>query len=284
MQLISRLKQNSNFTNAEIDLANFILQNIETVTKMTIQDLSDNSFVSRPTIIRFYKKLGYDTYFDFRIQLESELKIYNKKLVDSNKPFNESDSYLNIADTISSLTKQIVDSWYNLLDENTLKSVVETLYNSNRIFIYALGDCYIGAESFIYKLTKIDCYAYMLNNYSYSLVNLHNIKETDCILILSTTGKTLTLESKTIRLICESRAKTILITSMNSYDFSHKFDYILNIFHGEDKILKIGSLASQVSIIYILNVLYSCLYEIDYNKNNERIENYSDYLRNKNII
>ena len=138
MQLISRLKQNSNFTNAEIDLANFILQNIETVTKMTIQDLSDNSFVSRPTIIRFYKKLGYDTYFDFRIQLESELKIYNKKLVDSNKPFNESDSYLNIADTISSLTKQIVDSCYNLLDENTLKSVVETLYNSNRIFIYAL--------------------------------------------------------------------------------------------------------------------------------------------------
>lgn len=64
----------------------------------------------------------------------------------------------------------------------------------------------------------------------------------------------------------------------------HKFDYILNIFHGENKILKIGSLASQVSIIYILNVLYSCLYEIDYNKNKERIENYSEYLRNKNII
>lgn len=55
MQLIDLLKQNSNFTNAEIDLANFILQNIDTVTKMTIQDLSDNSFVSRPTIIRFYK-------------------------------------------------------------------------------------------------------------------------------------------------------------------------------------------------------------------------------------
>ena len=71
---------------------------------------------------------------------------------------------------------------------------------------------------------------------------------------------------------------------MNNYDYLHKFDYILNIFHGEDKILKIGSLASQVSIIYILNVLYSCLYEIDYNKNKERIENYSEYLRNKNII
>lgn len=124
----------------------------------------------------------------------------------------------------------------------------------------------------------------MLNNYSYSLVNLHNIKEDDCILILSTTGKTLTLESKTIKLICESKAKTILVTSMNNYDYLHKFDYILNIFHGEDKILKIGSLASQVSIIYILNVLYSCLYEIDYNKNKERIENYSEYLRNKNII
>lgn len=81
MQLIDKLKQNSNFTNAEIDLANFILQNIETITKMTIQDLSDNSFVSRPTIIRFYKKLGYDTFFDFRIQLESELKNYNKKII-----------------------------------------------------------------------------------------------------------------------------------------------------------------------------------------------------------
>lgn len=137
MQLISRLKQNSNFTNAEIDLANFILQNIETVTKMTIQDLSDNSFVSRPTIIRFYKKLGYNTFFDFRIQLESELKNYNKKLVDSNRPFSESDSYLNIAYSISNLTKQIVDSCYNLLDEITLKNIVEVLYNSNRI-LYTL--------------------------------------------------------------------------------------------------------------------------------------------------
>ena len=134
MQLIDQLKQNSNFTNAEIDLANFILQNLDTVTKMTIQDISDNSFVSRPTIIRFYKKLGYDTFFDFRIQLESELKNYNKKLVDSNRPFSESDSYLNIADTISNLTKQIVDSCYSLLDEITLKNIVEVLYNSNRIF------------------------------------------------------------------------------------------------------------------------------------------------------
>lgn len=284
MPLLDELKYQHNFTNTEMYLADYILKSMDEVIEMTLQQLSAASFVSRPTIIRFYKKLGFKSYYDFRLELELQMKRSGQKFIDSNKPFDADASYMEIAETVTILTKQVADSCRDLLDEKVLTEAVELLYSSKRIFLYALGDCYIDAESFIYRLTKLNIYATMLNNYSYPLVNLHNIRKEDCIIVISTTGKTLKLESRTIKMIADSPARTILITSNVDPDYQKMFDLILKVYHGEDEVVKIGSLASQLSVIYILNVLYSCIYQIDYERNKEIIETYSDYLKKENLI
>ncbi len=284
MSLLDKLKHKDNFTSTESYLADFVLKHPEEILNMTLKEFSETSFVSRPTIIRFYRKLGYETYSGFRIDLDLQYRKSGQKFVDSNRPFDADTSFLGIAETVTLLTKQVADACYELLDEQSLTEAVGMLYGSKRIFIYALGDCYIDAESFIYRLTKLNIYATMLNNYAYPLVNLHNVREDDVILVISTTGKTLKLESRTIRMITGSPAKTILITSSADVDTKRMFDLVLSVYHGENEVVKIGSLASQLSVIYLLNVLYSCIYQIDYESNQRIIETYSDYLKKENLI
>ncbi len=284
MPLLDKLKHKDNFTSTESYLADFVLKHPEEILNMTLKEFSETSFVSRPTIIRFYRKLGYETYSGFRIDLDLQYRKSGQKFVDSNRPFDADTSFLGIAETVTLLTKQVADACYELLDEQSLTEAVGMLYGSKRIFIYAIGDCYIDAESFIYRLTKLNIYATMLNNYAYPLVNLHNVREDDVILVISTTGKTLKLESRTIRMIAGSPAKTILITSSADVDTKRMFDLVLSVYHGENEVVKIGSLASQLSVIYLLNVLYSCIYQIDYESNQRIIETYSDYLKKEKLI
>ena len=76
LNLIEKLRNKENFTSAESSLADYILNNIDDVYRMSLQDLAKASYVSKPSVIRLYRKVGCLNYQEFSIGLQLE-KIRN---------------------------------------------------------------------------------------------------------------------------------------------------------------------------------------------------------------
>ena len=74
VQLIYHLKQNhSTFRKSEKILADWILQNPQKTTKLTIKGLSFLTQVSEPSIVRFCRRVGAKGYADFKLRLTENL-------------------------------------------------------------------------------------------------------------------------------------------------------------------------------------------------------------------
>ena len=57
MNLIEKLIKKENFTSTESSLADYITNNIDSVYRMSLQDLAKASYVSKPSVIRLYRRL-----------------------------------------------------------------------------------------------------------------------------------------------------------------------------------------------------------------------------------
>ncbi|MEG0553842.1 MAG: RpiR family transcriptional regulator, partial [Carnobacterium sp.] len=66
MQALTKLKDQTNFTNTEIRIADYIIQNITKIPTIYIEDLAKLTYTSHSTIIRLCKKMGYDGFRSFK--------------------------------------------------------------------------------------------------------------------------------------------------------------------------------------------------------------------------
>ena len=70
--LIEKIK-NMELSKVEVQIANYILNQIDTVGMMTSSSLAQAIGVSDTSVIRFIRKLGFEKYGDFRKQMNEQL-------------------------------------------------------------------------------------------------------------------------------------------------------------------------------------------------------------------
>ncbi len=278
MPIIERLQRKNDFTTVESILADYILENLNSICDMTLQELSAAAYVSKPTIIRFYKKLGFKSYRDFSLKLQIESNDADKKLsIDPNFPYDASDSDLTIAEKLGKLSKQVIDGCLASVDQFTLSNIVNTLYKAKRIFIFAIGNNYVVSQLFTNRMGRLNRYPIQLNANQYPYTNIYNLESDDVVLIISSTGKTMKIERKSINLILASDAKKILITSETSIPYKH-FNYVYRIYNGENATEKHNTSASQISVLFTLNLIFDCLFKRCYEENSQRSRKLSEFV------
>lgn len=74
MGLINDLKTGTNFTEREETIRDYILANPEKIKDMSTKQLGESTLSSAASISRFCKKLGCNSYSDFKIRFFGELK------------------------------------------------------------------------------------------------------------------------------------------------------------------------------------------------------------------
>lgn len=100
---------------------------------LTVKQLSEESYCAQSTIIKFCNSLGYESYKVFKHEVNS---------VDQNN--------------FSSLTKsfELVDNY--IADNQTLiNNLVQSIQNSNQVYIFASGQSRVSAIDFYLKVNKI---------------------------------------------------------------------------------------------------------------------------------
>ena len=93
-------------------------------------------------------------------------------------------------------------------------------------------------------------------------------------------AKILSPEETVNKILKEKKTPIIVLTSIGDNRLSHYANYILNIGSREKIFTKIAPFASQTSIEYILNVIFSCLFKKDYQTN---IQNKISYDKENDV-
>ena len=80
MLLIEKMKHKENFTVLERQITDYILEHRDEMYEMTLAELAGKLYVSKATVIRYFKKLGFSSYRELCVELAREQNYYQATL------------------------------------------------------------------------------------------------------------------------------------------------------------------------------------------------------------
>ena len=169
-------------------------------------------------------------------------------------------------------TKMIGDETYTApstvirIHHDTLQNAIQILRKASVVKVFAVANLNFIGEEFVFKLNRIHKRAYIEptqdNQYQDAIMTTSD----ECAICLSYSGETPTL-LKTAHFLKENKVPIIAITSLGKNSLSDLATVSLNISTREKSFSKIAGFSSLESMNIILNILYSCLFSLDYQTN-----------------
>lgn len=268
MSIMTQLEFELEFSESEKEIARYILNHGDDVLSMSVKELAKNTYTSPATIVRLCKKIGLEGYNDFKIKYSAELQydLHHSNRIDVNFPFEKKDTHPMICHKLASLSEEVIADTIKLIDFEQLEKIVDLLYQSHDIDIYGSGNSLLAAMSFQHKMMRIARNVNLKALHGEQVFLSYNSDKKRIAVIISYSGETHDL-IQIAQILKEKKTPIIVLTSIGDNHLSHYADYILNIGSREKIFTKIAPFASQVSMEYLLNVIFSCIFQKDYDQN-----------------
>ena len=145
------------YPDAHSSVGMLILEQMESIPDLSIQDLADLTCVSKATIVRFAKNLGYDGWKEFRRALSAEIaRLQNdQNSLDVNYPFQAGQGDEEIIHSIEQLRIQTLERTTALLDVDMVRRIVNLMVRANRIIVFCVSPHIYSAGLFARKMMTI---------------------------------------------------------------------------------------------------------------------------------
>ncbi|MDD2495339.1 MAG: MurR/RpiR family transcriptional regulator [Thomasclavelia sp.] len=267
MLLIDEMKQYP-FSNSERIVVDYILENKEKIKDYSTKQIAEATYTSPSILIRIAKKLSFKGWNDLKAAYLDELTYLNSHFtdIDANMPFNNQDSITTIANKISKLHSESINDTLSLINHDSLQKAVQIMRKSSKTNIFGISNMNFLAMNFAFKLKRIgkdvECDPISENLFQ----NASMATKSECAVCISYSGQTLAI-LKVARILKKNNVPIIAITSMGNNDLSKLADVTLNISTRERSYSKIGAFTSEESINLILDILFSCLFSLNYQAN-----------------
>ncbi len=85
MLLIEKMKRKEEFTALERQISDYILEHRDEMYEMTLAQLAGKLYVSKATVIRYFKKLGFSSYRELCVELAREQNYYEASVNENGK-------------------------------------------------------------------------------------------------------------------------------------------------------------------------------------------------------
>lgn len=167
-----------NLSKTELEIVNFINDNEERLSELSIVDIAFETYSSPSTVSRAIRKCGINGFNELRYKLTQ--KVENKEIHDLNEIMNK--SLIEATSVIEHM------SLTNLL--NILHTMRDAKRKNERILIFARGLSELVAQEFCMKLQVLDYFAVTNGDPQIMRVMSKNIKKGEVVIILSLNGET----------------------------------------------------------------------------------------------
>ena len=247
MDLFTKIKSITSFTESEEIFTQFILNHPYDVIQLSLQQLAKTSYVSISTIYRVMEKLDINGLNQLKLQISESLK-NNKDLkeIDYNYPFKKTDTHHQIMTLMLSLYEQTLKNTFNLIDLDELLHIVQALKKANNIYIFPSIGNYFMAESFQQSMLEIGVKVDVIKEAYYQHWNVQLCKEGDIVMLISYAGRTPQIKN-IVQELNQKNIPIILISSTIHTPIDQFAKYHLYFSSYEDSEEKIASFSSRIS-------------------------------------
>lgn len=263
MSCMFKIKEGmSGFTDTEVRLANYILENPEDVFTLNAQELGERVSTSAAAVVRFSKKLGYKGFTALKVDLAKQSN--NHKTETFNTIIKENDSIEMMVKKAEVINTNALNQTYKLINIDVLKDSIEALKNAERVYLYGVGASGLVALDFQSKLARINKFAFYIQDSHMQTVTAVHLGPKDVAIGLSYSGETKEV-NVAMKRAKEMGAKTIAITKFNNNTLSKMVDHVLHI-PSEEEELRIGAMTSRLATLAVMDLLYLGVAKDDFNK------------------
>ncbi|HZG70717.1 MAG TPA: MurR/RpiR family transcriptional regulator [Chondromyces sp.] len=231
------------FTKSENKIYEYILSNPEQVLYHSLTELSEASKVAEATVLRFFRKMGYKGFQDFKFLLAQELT------VDSNQQAGET-TYM---ERILHNTIQSVENTYAILDTEALEGTIDSIYRSQDVVIFGIGSSGIAGLDMQNRLMRIGKNVSVITDPHFQVMRASSLTEESVVVAISLTGSTKDIVD-TVQIAKEKKAKIIVLTNYVKSPLTKYADYIL-LTSAKENPLDSGSLVSKITQLYLIDLI-----------------------------
>lgn len=219
----------------------------EEIIYLSISDLASRLKVADATLVRFCKKLGYNGFQDFKLNLSQSVGVADR----NNADCTAKRIALQMVDAINETSRSIKYDEY--------LRIAEKMIASNKICAFGVGNSAITAMEISNILARVGMMVTYTPDPHLQAMVTSNLTEGDTVILISVSGST-----KDIIDVAEIAKKNgVNIIVITCYDLSPLAKYADHILLStkREAAYEGGSLSTIVSISYIINLIYSAIYE-----------------------
>ncbi len=257
------------YTDSQQAIADYVLVTRGDLENHSMREIAEATYTSKPTLTRFAQSFGFDGWHDFARSIVQEARYQEEHYcaVDPNIPFTEDDDLKDIARKIADLQRESISDTAAQLDPEYLEHAARMLVGARRIAIFAMSPNSLVAALFKRKMESIGI-----------LVNIAPVDEIgitaraldkrDCALVISYSGNNPRREPMSvIETLKKQEVPIIGITSGGDNLVRRTANVAFTISSRERLFSKISDYSTEISVVHILDVLFSCCFAQSYQRN-----------------
>ncbi|WP_322993151.1 MurR/RpiR family transcriptional regulator [Limnohabitans sp.] len=201
---------------AEQRVGKLVLADPRAFANLPVTELADRAHVSKPTVVRFCRSVGYDGLSDFKLKLAGSVSegvpfIHRSVDVDD----KTSDIAVKVIDnTVAAFLKYRNDASSFAL-EHAAQALAATQKTNRRIEFYGVGNSGIVAQDAQHKFFRLGVNAIAYSDGHMQVMSASMLKPGDCAVIISNSGRTRDLMDA-CDIAKKQGATTIVITASGS--------------------------------------------------------------------
>lgn len=273
MSLLLQMRQVKDLSPSERHIVDYIFDNVHEVANIGIIELSQKTYTSTSTVKRLCKKLGIDSYIDFRLQLSMELSSYLKNSIikEAQEPVGRYDSVKEIIKKVSNQNaKSIIDS-ASIDQTDAFERVIKLMCKSSRIDFYGIGPSNVVAQDAEIKCLRLGINTSAYGNHIQMLINAKASTPDRMAFLISYTGETDDILN-VAKELNKRGVPTIGITSIEDNNLSKICTESLFV-ESSESWNRLGGMSSRISTLNIIDILFTAYINNDYDKNTAKAHN-----------
>ena len=217
MSMIERIKASlPSLAPAEQRVGKLVLLDPRSFANLPVSELADRAHVSKPTVVRFCRSMGYDGLSDFKLKLAGSVSegvpfIHRSVDVDD----KVSDVMVKVIDnTVAAFLKYRNDA-SSAAYERAAHALTETYQQRKRVEFYGVGNSGIVAQDAQHKFFRLGLTSIAYSDGHMQVMSASTLSSGDCVVIISNSGRTRDLMDA-CDIARKNGATTIVITATGS--------------------------------------------------------------------
>lgn len=269
--LLTQRIEDMDLPSAEKTAAAYILGQGSRLKGLSTRKIASDAFTTPATLVRLGQRLGYEGWTDFFEAFLEERQYLEQHFqhVDANRPFAPGDSPTVTANKIAALHRESISDTMSLIDYDVLEKAVACMIRSRNIYLAAVSISLDCTWLFKRNMQRIGKNVFLEANNAEQLCTILSATEEDCAIIVTYSGSPLRIRDEA-KVLHEKGVPIILLTGLGDNPVRPLADYVFDVTTRERLYSKVGNFSTNVSVHLLLDILYSCYFAADYEKNWER--------------